>query len=560
MKTKNRISRNLIWRKAAVLGSIWAASEIVLGSFLHNARVPFKGELLTAIGIAILVAGHRLWPERGLLWRTGLICAAMKSVSPSAAIFGPMIAILMEGLLAEAGVRLLGGNAAGYLLAGGLAMCWAIAHKLGSLLIFYGPDAIAVYLRGVKWLQARFPFAAGSLWAPVLLLFAAYFLAGAVAAIAGMRARREKNPAFPPSAPQFVRKSRSSGENVTRSYSLAALILHSIFVAGVMAAGREIPYLALAAGAGGYAYFCARAYSRARSLLRQTGVWAGVLLASITAGFILGSVEAGIYMALRAFTLTLAFAAIGCELLNPSIRKFLERFGGGVLFETLEHAFSALPGIIADLPSGKEFARRPLAALGGAIARAPFLLDAITLPPVFIITGPHGGGKSELVAKLAGLLRAGGKKPAGIFAAGLWENGVRTGFDLIDLASEKRVPLCRRGVSDVKVSAGEFGFYQEGLSAGYAALSPAVLKRADVIFIDEVGFMELNGGGWAPALERLLQGTKRPLVLVVRDYLLDRIREHWGLNRAMIWHAGKTSAEAAAAELKSVLNTIPAPV
>ncbi len=554
MKTKLKSYRGLVWRKAAVLGSIWAASEIVLGSFLHNAQVPLKGEILTAIGIAIMIAGHRLWPERGLLWRTGLICAAMKSVSPSAAIFGPMIAIFMEGLLAEAGVRLLGGNSAGYLLAGGLAMCWAIGHKLGNLLIFYGSDAIAVYLRGVEWLQARFFLAAGSLWSPVLLLFAAYFLAGAAAAIAGMRAGREKASAFPSSAPKSARKSNPSGENIVGSYSLAALILHGAFAAGVMVAGRKIPYLALAAGAGVYAYFCARAYSRARSLLRQTGVWAGVLLASIAAGFILGSVEAGIYMAIRAFTLTLAFAAIGCELLNPAIRKFIERFGGGVLFETLEYAFSALPGIIAELPSGKEFARRPLAALGGAVARAPFLLDAITPPPVFIITGKHGGGKSTLVMELAERLRAAGQKPGGICAAGLWADGLRSGFDILDLASEKRVPLCRRNLSDVKVKAGEFGFYQEGLSAGDTALSSVALEGADVVFIDEVGFMELDGGGWASALERLLQDTKRPLVLVVRDYLLDKVRERWGLSRAVVWRAGSISAGAAVAEMKGAFR------
>ena len=155
------MSKNILWRKAAVLGGIWAASEIVLGSFLHNARVPFSGELLTAIGIAILVAGHRLWPERGLLWRAGLVCAAMKSVSPSAVIFGPMLAISMEGLLAEAGVRLLGCNPAGYLLAGGLAMCWALAHKAVNLLIFYGPDTVAVYLRGVEWMRLRGGFGPG---------------------------------------------------------------------------------------------------------------------------------------------------------------------------------------------------------------------------------------------------------------------------------------------------------------------------------------------------------------------------------------------------------------
>src|SRR6185503_3875682 len=106
----------LIWRKAAVLGSLWASFEIVLGSFLHNAQFPLSGHLLTAIAIALLVAGRRLWPEQGLFWRAGLICAAMKSASPSAFLLSPMIAISIEGVLLEIGTSLGGGGALGLLL------------------------------------------------------------------------------------------------------------------------------------------------------------------------------------------------------------------------------------------------------------------------------------------------------------------------------------------------------------------------------------------------------------------------------------------------------------
>src|SRR5271169_5599624 len=99
-----------LWRKAAVLGSLWACFEITLGSFLHNAQFPLSGHILTGIGIALLVAGRRLWPEKGLLWRAGLICAAMKSISPSAFILSPMIAISIEGFLLETGVLVAGAN------------------------------------------------------------------------------------------------------------------------------------------------------------------------------------------------------------------------------------------------------------------------------------------------------------------------------------------------------------------------------------------------------------------------------------------------------------------
>ena len=37
------------WIKASIIGTIWAASEIVLGSFLHNLRVPLSSNFLTGI-------------------------------------------------------------------------------------------------------------------------------------------------------------------------------------------------------------------------------------------------------------------------------------------------------------------------------------------------------------------------------------------------------------------------------------------------------------------------------------------------------------------------------
>ncbi len=538
----------LLWRKAAVLGSIWAASEIVLGTFLHNARVPFSGEFLTAIGIAVLVAGHQLWPEPGLLWRTGLVCAAMKSISPSAVIFGPMLAISMEGLLAEAGVRLLGGNPAGYGLAGGLAMSWAIVQKTGTMLLYYGPDTVNIYLRGLSWLHAKTVLVPEGAWPPLLLLLGLYFLAGALAAAAGFKGGRTSGPA--PSAPRARPGNiRVKSAKAAAGRSIPALILHFLLVITVMAAGRRLPLPALCAAAAAYAGACALYYPRAGALLKRAGIWAGVLGVSLAAGLILGSAGAGFYMAVRAFVLTFGFSAIGSELTNPRIRSGLERLGGGVFFETLEYAFSALPEIISALPGGGEMARRPLASLSKVIASAPFWLDERGGPRVFIITGGHGSGKSEFVSELAEGLRRAGKKPGGILAPGLWADGQRAGFDLVDLCSGARVPLCRRGAAGDGVRAGEFGFYDAGIASGKAALSPEALAAADAVFIDEVGFLELEGGGWAPALDRLAKDGNVPLVLVVRDYLLNKVRARWALDRAVIWKAGETSPETAGEEL-----------
>jgi len=53
------------WIKASIIGTIWAASEIVLGSFLHNLKVPFSGNILTAIGLIILISISYTWTEKG---------------------------------------------------------------------------------------------------------------------------------------------------------------------------------------------------------------------------------------------------------------------------------------------------------------------------------------------------------------------------------------------------------------------------------------------------------------------------------------------------------------
>jgi len=145
-----------VWIKAAVAGGLWASFEIIIGSFLHNMRIPFAGSMLAVTGMVLMIAFHRLWPERGLIWRAGLICALMKSISPSSLILGPMIGILTEAMLLELSVRLLGTNKAGYITGGVLGVSSAIIHKIASILILYGFSLIEVYLNIYRFAARQF--------------------------------------------------------------------------------------------------------------------------------------------------------------------------------------------------------------------------------------------------------------------------------------------------------------------------------------------------------------------------------------------------------------------
>jgi hypothetical protein len=135
----NQKSKKLspIWLKAAMLGSVWGSIEIIVGSFLHNLRIPFAGTVLAAIGVCLLVAGQFIWNERGLIWRAGLICALMKSISPSAVIIGPMIGIFSEALVLELFARSFRGASIGLLIGGGIAACLPFLQVLIGLLITF---------------------------------------------------------------------------------------------------------------------------------------------------------------------------------------------------------------------------------------------------------------------------------------------------------------------------------------------------------------------------------------------------------------------------------------
>ncbi|MBI5243140.1 MAG: hypothetical protein HY922_05560, partial [Elusimicrobia bacterium] len=369
-----------LWRKAAVLGSLWAASEIVLGSFLHNARVPLTGHILTGIGIAILTAGHKLWPERGLLWRAGLVCAAMKSVSPSAVILSPMVAISMEGILLEAGVFLAGANPAGYILAGGLAMSWPLFHTLGGVFLYYGPETLAVYVRGLEQVRAWLGVPSGSAWTPLLAIWAAHLLGGALAALAGLRVSRKGETSASSTREEEQRATRTAAPwppketQAPRDHSLTALALHILCVAAAMSLGARLAIWAFAAAAGVYAAACVSLYARAASIMKRFSLWSGILMVSVLAGLVLSRWESGVQMGLRAVILTLGFACIGEELRNPVIRSWLERRGGRAFFDALDQAFATLPAVFAGLPPGAQLARSPLESLAAALFRAPALL------------------------------------------------------------------------------------------------------------------------------------------------------------------------------------------
>ena len=159
-----------------------------------------------------------------------------------------------------------------------------------------------------------------------------------------------------------------------------------------------------------------------------------------------------------------------------------------------------------------------------------------------VISAPRGQGKTTFLCAQVAARAAGGQSIGGIASPAVFDDGRRIGYDLLDLRCGSRRPLARVATSgDETPTIGVYHFDDDALAAGNAAVIAAVEDALDVIAIDEVGLLEMEGRGWAPALEFTL-GARRPqqeLVLAVRASVVDRLE---GRFPSPLWeHARRVS-------------------
>jgi hypothetical protein len=375
------------WMKAAVAGGLWAAFEIIIGSFLHNLRIPFAGSILSAFAVMLMVAFHRLWPLKGLIWRAGLICALMKSISPSALILGPMIGIMSEAVLIELSLRIIGSNKAGYLVGGILGVCSALIHKVVSILILYGSDIIEVYLNIYRFAVRQLGVPDADPWLVVFALIGVYVSVGIVAAAIGISIPLD-GKSSPSLSFQEEKASQLSPFSVSaNSYSLTLLLLHliSVPVLILMIVKAGLPAGAIAVTA--WATVLSFKYPGVFRRFSKPVLWFQFLVIIFIAAFFwerqcayficfsVEGLEAGLTMTLRAAVVIMAFSAFSIELRNPVVRIFLEKKGMRNLYLGISVAFSALPFMVAQIPDARTLVRHPRSAIARAMLNAQYWLQ-----------------------------------------------------------------------------------------------------------------------------------------------------------------------------------------
>jgi len=175
-------------------------------------------------------------------------------------------------------------------------------------------------------------------------------------------------------------------------------------------------------------------------------------------------------------------------------------------------------------------------------------------PTVMIVTGEVRQGKTTFLQTLLQPLAHQKISVGGFLALGVHENDERVGFDLLDIATGQTTQLCTIRPLPGALQTGRFHFFEEGMEKGRALLTPEINRQHDLIFIDELGPMELNGKGWSSSVENLIRHTTTPQVWVVRRPLVERMRSKWDIGPAFMIDIGTDTAEAAMEVLSDMVE------
>jgi iron complex transport system ATP-binding protein len=147
-----------------------------------------------------------------------------------------------------------------------------------------------------------------------------------------------------------------------------------------------------------------------------------------------------------------------------------------------------------------------------------------------IVTGPIDSGKTSWCRELA----AAHPDCSGVLLIKVYFKGERIGYDALQLSAGHRTPFARSGGHEpagwtAGDQVGPFSISTAGLKAANAWLIEAAAEPGCII-VDEVGPLELGGGGLSPGLRAVLASTlAQKIYVVIRSDCVEAVREHFGI-------------------------------
>ncbi|MGL4780802.1 MAG: nucleoside-triphosphatase [Bacteroidales bacterium] len=153
---------------------------------------------------------------------------------------------------------------------------------------------------------------------------------------------------------------------------------------------------------------------------------------------------------------------------------------------------------------------------------------------ITIITGDKNSGKSTYLKNWYSLTRTG----YGIISEKTFFGEMHIGYDIFFLSNEDKLPLCRLPqytedlLSKDLIQQGRYLFCSHTFKTVENRLIEGLINES-VLWLDEVGFLELYGYGYAKVIDEA-QKRHIQLRITVRQSLLDKILHKFRLNDCRI--------------------------
>jgi len=144
-----------------------------------------------------------------------------------------------------------------------------------------------------------------------------------------------------------------------------------------------------------------------------------------------------------------------------------------------------------------------------------------------IITSEINSGKTATLEKISNTLKAKNISVGGFLSIADYKQGEKDTYNLKNIATDEEVPLAtqRRFYTNITIGKYYFGkyyFYQQAFEKANDWLTDT--REFDVIIIDEVGPLEMRGGGFYELLTNLFQDFKGVFIVAVRTEILEEFR------------------------------------